>query len=465
MDVVANDYAAAFPWAEAGRRALPLLGGKVATFAMTLACFIIVAKHLGPERFGLYSLAYGLPWLLLPGVDFGFSTVIAREIAAGDSTAWALTGIKLAASSLPIAVLALLGGGWLLGVRGQAAWLLLVSAIQLGTFVLRPAEAVLIANRATHTVAVCSVAANAVSLAGLLFATAKNFPDAFILLVHAGYIVVYYGLIGLMVWPKLTSQGQPAPNRLWKEAWPFGVGSAAASVTDRVGVVVSVALLGPAAGGFYSAAYRLYEVGVAAAGTVATVIRPVLAEVSHSPEILAGRAEALLRGSTAVSGAVALAVVGGAPLLVRGLFGPAYREASVVLLALAPALANILPGNVLADMCVAARQGKRFLVAAGSAGVISAGGSLILGQLVGPAGPALALGAAGTFAMGWILSGVHDRLGSPSVLIYGEFLAVWWALFVLLIAANAALSAYVSMVGGVAAGLAFSGLVLTRRTP
>ena len=156
-----------FPWLAAARRATPLLAARTLNFGLSLASFALVARFLGPERFGVYILAYSMPWLLLPVVDFGFSPTVAREIAASSAFGWARTAVRAGYAVFPGVVLALLLASWGAGLRGDDLLLIGVGALQLAAFALRPAEGVLVAGKRTMELAIASATANVVSFIGV----------------------------------------------------------------------------------------------------------------------------------------------------------------------------------------------------------------------------------------------------------------------------------------------------------
>ena len=423
---VAPPIRMAFPWSEAARRAVPLLVAKAANFAMSLACFALVARFLGPERFGVYVLAYSVPWLLLPAVDFGFSAVVAREIAATKALGWARTAVRMSLFTVPGIVSVLLLGSWVMGLRGSDFLLIAVGALQLAAFVLRPAEGVLVAEKRTLELAMTTLVANVVSLAGVVWATAARSHEALILVAHAGYAIVYAALTAILARSALKPGGEPPVSALWREAWPFGLGGLAASVAERAGVPIVVLVSGREAGGLYGAAFRLYELAVAAAGTGLLVVRPYLAEASPNPEALLGRGEDLLRGAIALSGMVALWVAGAARELVTWIYGPGYRAADVALLGLAPALANVLPGNAAAELGIASRSRMPYLQAASTAAALSVVGAVLFSRWIGLVGPGIALALAGTFAILWI---AHQVNRAQLMMLYLRAVLVWVVLF------------------------------------
>jgi len=378
------------------------LVAKAANLGMSVVCFALVARFLGPERFGTYVLAYSLPWLLLPAVDFGFSAVVAREISAGGPLGWARTAVRIGLTVVPTAMAVLLLGSWVAGLRGSDLLLITVGALQLAAFGLRPAEGVLVAEKRTVELAAAGLMANGVSLAGVAWATASHSPETLILVAHIGYAVVYGVSVAALALPALRAGGGPPAPVLWREAWPFGLGGLAASVAERAAVPVLVLTLGREAGGLYGAAFRMYELAVAVAGTGLLVVRPYLAETSVHPGALLGRGEELLRGAIALSGMAALWVAGAARELVTWIYGSPYRGAEAALVGLVPALANVLPGNAAAELGIASRSRMPYLQAACAAAVLSVVGASQLSRWIGLAGPGIALACAGTWAILWI---------------------------------------------------------------
>jgi len=406
------------------------LFAKAANFVMSVACFALVARFLGPERFGVYVLAYSVPWLLLPAVDFGFSAVVAREIASGGPLGWARTALRMGLIAVPAAMAVLLLGSWVAGLRGSDFLLIAVGALQLAAFGLRPAEGVLVAEKRTVELAAAGLMANGVSLAGVAWATASHFPEPLILVAHVGYAVVYGVSVAALALPALRAGGGPPVPVLWREAWPFGLGGLAASVAERAALPVVVLTLGREAGGLYGAAFRLYELAVAIAGMGLLVVRPYLAEVSVHPGALLGRGEDLLRGAIALSGMAALWVAGVARELVTWIYGPGYQAADVALLGLAPALANVLPGNAAAELGIASRSRMPFLQAACAAAVLSVVGATQLSRWIGLVGPGIALACAGTCSILWITR----HVGRGQLLtLYLRAILGWSGLFVLVL--------------------------------
>jgi O-antigen/teichoic acid export membrane protein len=450
---------ATFPWLAAAHRATPLLAARTLNFGLSLASFALVARFLGPERFGAYILAYSMPWLLLPVVDFGFSPTITREIAASSAFGWARTAVRAGYVVFPAVVSLLLLASWGAGLRGDDLLLIGVGALQLAAFALRPAEGVLVAGKRTTELAIASATANVVSFIGVALATATRSHEAVVLATHIGYAMVYAVLTTRLAGSALKAAQAPPVSMLWREAWPFGMGGLAASIAERGAIPILVLVLGKEAAGLYGAAFRLYEVAVAVAGVGVMVVRPYLGEVSPRPEVLLARGADLLRGAIAVSGIMALWVAGLSRELVTWIYGPVYQGTEVAILGLVPALANVLPGNATAELGIASRSRAPYLQASSAAAVLSAVGTVQLSRWLGLAGPGVALALAGTLAILWIAYRVAPgRLAA----LYLRAMAAWCVLFAL-VRASFGLPEWARMGTTLGASLAFALWMWARR--
>lgn len=418
-------------WMLLARRAWPLFLARTLTLAMTLASFSLVGRYLGPQRFGIYSLAYTLPILLAPLVDFGLSAVVAREIARGASPRWALGGVVASWMALPVVWTALVGGAWIAGLRDSALVLVFVSSMQLPAFTLRCLEARLVAEKRTREVGLFAVAGNAASLVAVATTVWLRAPAPVVMAAHVSYLVLYYGLIGFRgvqgLWP-LTGSLRLARGAL-AEAWPLGLGGALASVTERGGVAVVFLAAGAAAAGLYGASHRFYEIAVMISGVAMTVVFPHLSEVGTIPSVFARHATTLLRGLMVGSGIAALGVAALAPVLLAWTFGTEFVGAAPILTALSPAIANTLPGNLVAYAGIARGLRSRFLVGAIGAALVAVAGGFGLSLVAGPVGASLALAAAGMLAVGWIAAGLQAESGESPLRTYAQLSAAWWLAF------------------------------------
>jgi O-antigen/teichoic acid export membrane protein len=428
---------------------------------MTFVAFALVGRYLGPERFGVYSLAYGLPLLFSALVDFGFSAVATREIVQRAEPLWATSGLRASWRTLPVVWVALIVGSWVAGLRGQDFSLIAVGSLRLVAFTFRSLESRLVAEKRTRELGVFSVLGNGLSLIAVVAAVSLHAPPTTILVAHMSSLFIYYFLVtaAAVQGLPLGAGPQPTVSQLWSEAWPFGLGGALASFTERSGVAIVFLVAGARAAGLFSSAYRFLEILTAVAGVAMTVVFPYLAEAGRDTVVFARRTSMLLRAAVAASGGVALWIAGLSPELLRTTFGAHYGDAAPVLVAMAPAIANVLPGNLVAYGSISFGRRNRFLLAAAAAAIIAVivGSGLV--ALIGAVGAALALALAGTLAITWIaadLPGEHGRsLLATYLLLYGA----WWVIFLAVVLGSAALSPWARVIVTGVAGPAYAWLI------
>lgn len=423
-------------WKDMFHRGWPFLSARGASFAMAFVTFAVVARYLGPERFGIYSFAYNLPMLLGPLVDFGFSAVATREIARGATTRWALSGIAASVTTLPFVWIVLALGSWLVGLRGADLSLVFIGSAQLLVLPCRSLESWLVAKKRTLALGQFGVLANAVSLGCVMLVTALRLPISFVLLAHMSSLILYYSIVAAAVLKTITKGERTGltNSRVWSDAWPIGLGGVFASFTERSGMTIVFLISGARAAGLFSSAFRFYEVIVAVAGVAMTVAFPYLAEVGADQAAFARRVLALLRTAIAMSGALAIWFAGVAPLLVTTAFGGHYREAAPLLVALAPAIANVLPANLIAYSGISGNRRAHFLAGAAAAAVTAVVGGVALVTMMGPAGMALALALAGVVSVLVISSGLPIHQGASPMTSYLILYSVWGIAFVIVVA-------------------------------
>src|SRR5579875_73926 len=63
------------------RNAVLLSGAQATSLLFHLVWFALLSSHLGPSGLGVYVFAVAVPDLLGPIVDFGFTAMVAREVA------------------------------------------------------------------------------------------------------------------------------------------------------------------------------------------------------------------------------------------------------------------------------------------------------------------------------------------------------------------------------------------------
>jgi len=450
-------------WSVLGRQMWPLCLAKGFTFLFTFLAFVISARYLGREIFGVYVLAYSLPQLALPLLDFGFSAIVTRESAKGSVVPWYWGGVLASVTLAPIISGIILAASYLLGMGEKDLLLMGVGAGQLLFMSLRPLEAKLIAEKRTLELGVYSLLANClafVAVAGAVLAKATAYV---ILGAHISYLAIYYGLVVIAVVRDLHNSKSPGIKRLLRESWPYGLGNTYATITERSGTVVVFVINGALAAGAFGVGFRFYELIGGVASVVMTVIFPHLSELTQRSGELREHLRRLMRVALALSGCLALWLAGLSSQMVEAIFGNEYQEATVILLFLSPAVVNILPGSLVAYAVIALGNSRGYLRGAAWGAVISVAGGLFLAYALGPVGPCISLAVGGIAVMASLLRELPEEMKKDIMLIYGYWYKVWLAAFSLVLASYLTTSMWAMVTSGLLLGVVYTWCLMVRK--
>lgn len=243
-----------------------LLGERAARVLFTVGVGFLVARHLGPERFG--TLGYCLAVVTLAGImpALGLDPVVKREIIEAPARAGVLLAesfrVRLVAGAVTYAVLVALlaAGSGGTGEERRMIALLGVSLFQPALFV--PdlwLQAKLLAKWSVWSQTVALAAGAAVRLVLIMIAApliAFAAVTVFELAVSASVLAVVSRRAGLPWARPAWSEGR----KLLVEAWPLVFANLAIMIYMKTDEVMLRKMLGAAAVGTYSAATRLTEI-------------------------------------------------------------------------------------------------------------------------------------------------------------------------------------------------------------
>jgi O-antigen/teichoic acid export membrane protein len=236
-----------------------------ATLALTFIFYILIARVLGPEDYGIFAAAIALAAILSFFIQFGLPTLLNREVAAHPDTAPRNISLFLALESLmSTAVLVLLFPlGQLLGYRGEVLIVCYLAIfIEIGRsmiMTLRSAVKGLGWFRAESiAVAIERVAVVAISTTVLL-QTRSLIP-----VVASVAIVRGVHIIGMLIY--VSRQANIFTQINWKRlfdtleiAYTFAMFGVLWVLYYQVDVVMLKTLSTGEETGFYSALYRILE--------------------------------------------------------------------------------------------------------------------------------------------------------------------------------------------------------------
>jgi O-antigen/teichoic acid export membrane protein len=319
------------------RNALMLTFGQIIVQVSAVLIGILVARVLGQEAYGRYSLAFAFAAMFGLLFYLATDTLMIREIARDPSPAgvWGMlsAGLWIRVVCFPLALAVITGGAWIAGYDGAQVTLIVLAALALGLSI--TADLARAALQGLQRMDLDTLARAVEKLTALLLAAAvilltRSLPLAVAMILSAA-------LVGLLVSAGLLIRlaGQPGtlaprPNaslRLLRLSLPWSGSMLVIAMYQQLPVVI------------LSQYALIHEVGLynAANGVVAPfLLLPVAFGTALLPALTRQRAglRAFL-SLLALTVAIALTVMGGLLLLgdwpIRVLFGAAFIDAYAVL--------------------------------------------------------------------------------------------------------------------------------------
>jgi len=229
---------------------------------------VLVARHLGPERFGAYAYLVSLAGLLLPLALVGIDAPLMRRAAADPACRDVLIGTALAIRGVAAglaAALALSLFMWIGGPAGTSAGLMAMACVLL---LAAPANSFAGWFLAAERMAWVALPRTAVALGVAGVALWLVWRDAglpaFVAL-RAGEAAAV-GLAGLAAWAVATGAlrrlafSARLARDLLREGWPLLLGGVAVTIYMRIDQVMLGQLAPPGELGLYSVAVRITDV-------------------------------------------------------------------------------------------------------------------------------------------------------------------------------------------------------------
>jgi O-antigen/teichoic acid export membrane protein len=350
--------------ANAAYRLLADAGSKIASVAF----FVVMARELGDEQFGVF--AFGLAFVTLASTlgNFGQDQVLTREVARDhgllDRYFANTIAIKLVLAGLSLAVTIGIAAAAGLAPETRDVTILLGLAVVLELLMstcfasyqaferLEYIPVALISQRfltAGIGIAALLSGAGVVAAAGIYFAGAV-----------VGFVLAIWLLYDRVARPRLEVEPR-SWWRLMRAALPIGLAGVFAVILFRVDTAMLAAYESKSVVGDYSAAYRLFEATLFVSWSVGAAVYPVFSRLTPSTEPSVGFVyERSLKLVTALTLPLA---VGAAVLprqVVATLYGEQYEDAASALRLLAPAIA-LYPLSYLGGYLLVSQNRQRVL--------------------------------------------------------------------------------------------------------
>jgi O-antigen/teichoic acid export membrane protein len=391
-------------------------GARMATQVAGFLTAVLVARALGPEGFGLYSLmlisATLLSQLPGPGADMSAVRVSARYSARDPERACQVllvAALAKAAISLGLALLVMLFARPLAALLHNPDSATALRCAALSAFALGMTEYMLATLQAGQrfgrmlAVSLTTAALELGPIAALWASGALSLPLALALFVAAAYAgLLLSALASWRMWAApLRNAAATIRELLDFSRWLVGA-MLLGALTSNLDVLALTYLAGAASAGLYNAGRTLTLPLAFAGGALGAVLLPRLSALA-SPEQVARVTRAVTLAAAVAAAIAVLALAAVAPLLLRLVYGAQYAGAAPIfqILTLAygvqiitwPALTmllvrdrpDLIAGLSLAVLCATA-LGYALVVppigASGAAWVFCAGCALLLAAYI-----------------------------------------------------------------------------------
>lgn len=383
-----------------GANAAGVLAARLLVPAANLLLLVTLARALGVEALGRYTLLVTAFGVLESVKSLGLGTLVTREVAAAGASGLAhaagLVRIGAAGALLAAPVLVLVAA---LSAGASPALLLAAAVISLGLFpsaVATANDAVFLALGRARVSALAAAAENAFRLAGSVLVVVLAGGDLILL---AAVYAAGRGVAAGVGWAVLRRDGlglgRPGPGcvrRMLARAPEYLAIFALPIALFRLDVFLLSWLQGDEAVGTYAAAMRLVTLVLIVPDSVLTALFALLSRVAGGGD----RAELerlVQRAARAIGVAVAplaVAAMVAAPWIVQLLYGPRFAASAPVLRTLMWAPVLFALSRTLGDGLVAA--GKARSVAGVVLAVFAVGVPLYAALIRARGAPGAALG-------------------------------------------------------------------------
>lgn len=334
--------------------------GKVVTLMGSLLVGIIVARYLGPERYGLMNYVISYVFLFQTFAAFGLDNIEIREESKRPEDTKKIMGTSLAIR-YALALLTLLAIAittWTFEADAYTALLIAIYSSSLlvnpfnvirNNFLARVQNEYVVKSEISRTLLGMAIKFSLLWLGcGLTwFVVASTFDWV---LLASGYILSYRRKVGrIRDWQFSREEAR----FLTKESFPLLLTSAAVIVYQRIDQVMIDNFIGHESVGYFSVASRMVEVLIYVPMMLAQTISPVLTSIRKRDEAeYRKKAQLFMNVSLWTSGVLAAIVSLMAYWVVMLLFGEQYLPAVTVLQVMSFKAMSVALSNTAGTMLV-----------------------------------------------------------------------------------------------------------------
>jgi O-antigen/teichoic acid export membrane protein len=365
------------------------LGSRALSFALS----ILVARRLGAEGFGTYSVYWYSAWMASQLTDLGLHLVSLRSLSRSfrPRLFWsAVTAKAVSTAGVLAAAFVALASGALSSEKPLLLWLLaaqlLGSWVEFLGVVLRSRGGIAREGLALTALRFGWLAAAAWTLAG---GTDLTILAAALALASLPALALALALVARR---KIPFERGTDARRLMEEAIPLGVVSAMTLLYLRADLFIVAAVSGASEAGFFQSAFRLFEATFVVSGGLAAGTFPLLA-ARVGEKGFQTLARFVLGLLVLLSAPIALGFALAPGPLLGVVYGDGFLGAARPLGILGVALAAVFANSLTTHLLVASGRSRQLLLAIAVRLVVGVALDLLLVPRWGASGAAFAVAA------------------------------------------------------------------------
>lgn len=381
---------------EAARNLAWLLADRVIRLVLTVGVGFLVARHLGPQRFGTLSFALASVAVLQPLAEMGLEAVLRRKFIqdrGAAPTAAATAGLmRIAGGGIAACLLlASLSLGWAEPGEGVLIAVLALTLLQPAWAVPEIWQQARLAARSTVTAQWIALGAGAGARLAMIAANAPLVSFAWVVVAESVAGAFLVGIGACRGGFRLGGWNAACARSLWRDGWPLLLSGFAALLYMRIDVLMLRRMVDADAAGLYAAATRFTELWYFLPGAIGASLLPALLRARGAGTAQYDRRLQAYYDLNAGIGYVLAALMAlPAAWLVRTAYGPAFAGGSGVLTLHAWSLVFVFLGVARGQFLINERHTWFYFASTGSGLVCNVALNFALIPRYGAWGAALA---------------------------------------------------------------------------
>jgi O-antigen/teichoic acid export membrane protein len=382
-EVAANEDEATSPLSnKMAKSASQLFIRRIAVQALSALSTAVLARKLGVSGFGAYSTGLAMYFLALSACDFGFGSVLGRELGSGRSDDGSIVRSMLRTQTTWSAAVGLgvVGFSIAVGLGIVRMQVLIVLAPAVALFGLSGVRQVFYANYQVARLGRLDVATNVLQVV-VVVGTALAGGGPVAVAIAMSCMIMLNSIVVTVVGLRLVDDGTSSRDvrrRMLTDSLPLGVYSLLASAYFTLDLSIVGFLVSSHQVAYYAAATKALSILVIVPGLVVSAILPGMAsKVGDSRDLghLVARAWHWL---TAVAVPLCIGVVLFAPWFVRIFYGRGFGPAVPLVRILALSGLAALLSNVFGAALIASKRSRWLIIQGSIALVFNVAGNLAL---------------------------------------------------------------------------------------